>query len=133
MKNLLNPDSDFSGITTIEESDWKIAQREARKKIINTTGPIRKDVLEHLYNITNGIVPFGLKVVDDKNNEVQPTPIPFENEEGDEFRNRIGYFNWQDKEKELVKIMLDICLHDNNKDSFTEEQFEMMENWKSNI
>jgi hypothetical protein len=38
-----------------------------------------------------------------------------------------------DKNEELVRLMLEVCLSDNNIDSFTSEQIEMMKNWQFNL
>lgn len=109
---------------------WKWLQKEARRQIKSVRGLISKATIEHWYSIVDGVVPFGLKVVDEQGNEIETKALPFENDEGDDIRSKFESLN---TEMDLIKTMLDVCSNDNNKDAFTKEQMEMLENWKFNL
>lgn len=113
----------------LQEDEWKDIQKCAAKCIQTYKFPVNERIIKHWYNIVNGIVPYDLKVLDGDGNEIEPKAHPFTNDI-DEVGKRLS---WSDDQKELIRIMLDICLHDNNKDSFTEEQKIQLKLWKTNL
>jgi len=40
---------------------------------------------------------------------------------------------YTEEEKVLIKLMIQVCLSDSNKDSFTIAQLEALENWNENL
>jgi hypothetical protein len=60
--------------TSIPESVWEWLQEEA-KKILNSENCRTKAIEEHLQSIIDGVVPFGLKVINDFDQEIIPGKV----------------------------------------------------------
>jgi hypothetical protein len=131
--NLLYPELDskaFNSIDHLLKSEWEILQQKAVNAIQTYRLPVNERVLRCWYNITNGIIPSGLKVIDENGDEIKQLKAYLFMNDADDVRKRI--LNWSESDTHIIRKIIGICLR-NNIERFSEEEIKTIESWRINL